>query len=91
MIQMLSIQVASLAEAMQSLQTHAMAPNPPPQVVHTPVKNPPPNVDPQARIEIERLKQTIKTLVELKNSLTVNLKAQEARFIKNRCIMCPSI
>ena len=53
MIQMLSIQVASLAEAVQSLQTHATTPNPPPLVVHTIAKNPLPNVDPQAQIEIE--------------------------------------
>ena len=72
MIQMLSVQVASLAEVMQSLQTRAMAPNPPPQVVHTIAKNPLPNVDPQAQTEIKRLKQTIKTLAKLKHSLTID-------------------
>ena len=54
MIQMLLVQVASLAEAVQSLQTHAIAQNPPPQVVHTIAKNPLPNVNPQARTEIEQ-------------------------------------
>ena len=72
MIQMLSVQVASLAEVVQSLQTHTTALNPLPQMVHTPVKNPPPNVDPQARTEIEQLKWTIKNLAKPKNSLTVD-------------------
>ena len=54
MIQLLSVQVASLAEVVQSLQTRATAPNPPPQVVHTIAKNPLLNVDPQAWIEIEK-------------------------------------
>ena len=72
MIQMLLVQVASLTEVVQSLQTRTTAPNPPPQVVHTPIKNPPPNMDPQAWTKIERLKQTIKTLVEPKNALTVD-------------------
>ena len=69
---MLSAQIASLAEAMQSLQTHSMAQNPTPQVVHTPPKILLPNVDPQARTEIEQLKCTIKNLAEPKNNLTVD-------------------
>ena len=69
---MLSVQVASLAEAVQSFQTHATSLNPLPQVVHTPAKNPLPNVDPHAWTEIEHLKQTIKTLIEPKNALTVD-------------------
>ena len=66
---MLSAQIASLAEAVQSLQNHFTAQNPTPQVVHTPPKGLLPNVDPQARTEIEQLKRTIKNLAEPKNSL----------------------
>ena len=66
---MLSAQIASLAEAMQSLQNRPMAQNPAPQVVHTPPKVLLPNVDPQARTEIEQLKRTIKNLAKPKNSL----------------------
>ena len=41
-------------------------------MVHTPLKVLLPNVDPQAQIEIEQLKCTIKNLVEPKNSLTID-------------------
>ena len=69
---MLSAQIASLAEAVQSLQTRFMAQNSIPQVVHTPPKILLPNVDPQAQTKIEQLKCTIKNLAEPKNSLTVD-------------------
>ena len=66
---MLSAQIASLAEVVQSLQNCSTAPNLAPQVVHTPPKALLPNVDPQARTEIEQLKHTIKNLAEPKNTL----------------------
>ena len=66
---MLSAQIASLAEAVQSLQNRPVAQNSAPQVVHTPPKALLPNVDPQARTEIEQLKHTIKNLAELRNTL----------------------
>ena len=66
---MLSAQIASLAEAVQSLQTRSMAPNSAPQMVHNPPKALLPNVDPQAQTEIEQLKRTIKNLAKLKNAL----------------------
>ena len=69
---MLSAHIASLAEAVQSLQTRSMAQNPIPQVVHTPPKILLPNVDPQAQTEIEQLKWTIKNLAEPKNNLTID-------------------
>ena len=65
---MLSAQIASLAEAVQSLQTRPTAQNLAPQVVHPP-KPLQPNVDPQARNEIEQLKRTIKNLAEPKSAL----------------------
>ena len=67
-LQMLSTQIASLAEAVQSLQTHPAAQNPAPQIVH-PLKPLQPNVDPLARNEIEQLKRTIKNLAEPKSAL----------------------
>ena len=69
---MLSAQIASLAEVVQSLQTCSMAQNPIPQVVHTPPKIFLPNIDPQAQTEIEQLKWTIKTLTKPKNNLTID-------------------
>ena len=69
---MLSAQIASLAEAVQSLQTRSTAQNLISQVVHTPPKILLLNVDPQARTEIEQMKQTIKNLTEPKNNLTVD-------------------
>ena len=66
---MLSAQIASLAEAIQSLQTRSTAPNLAPQMVHNPPKTLLPNVDPQARTEIEKLKRTIKNLAEPKSAL----------------------
>ena len=66
---MLSAQIASLAEAVQSLQTRPVAQNSAPQIVHH-LKAPlQPNVDPQARNEIEQLKRTIKNLAEPKSAL----------------------
>ena len=68
-LQMLSAQIASLAEAIQSLQTRPAAQNPAPQIVHPPKALLQPNVDPQARTEIEQLKRTIKNLAKLKSAL----------------------
>ena len=50
---MLSAQIASLAEVMQSLQNRPIAQNLAPQVVHTPSKVLLLNVDPQAQTEVE--------------------------------------
>ena len=66
---MLSAKIASLAEAVQSLQNRPAAQNLAPQVVHTPPKALLPNVDPQARTKIEQLERTIKNLTEPKNTL----------------------
>ena len=66
---MLSAQIASLAEAVQSLQTHPTAQNLAPPMVHHPKAPIQPNVDPQARNEIEQLKRTIKNLTEPKSAL----------------------
>ena len=66
---MLLAQIASLVKAVQSLQNRHATPNLAPQVVHTPPKALLPNVDPQAQIEIEQLKRTIKNLTELKSTL----------------------
>ena len=68
---MLSAQIASLAEAVQSLQTRPAAQNLAPQIVH-PLKPLQMNVDPQARTEIEQLKRTIKNLAEPKSALINN-------------------
>ena len=68
-LQMLSAQIASLAEAVQSLQTRPVAQNLAPQMVHPPKAPLQPNVDPQARNEIEQLKRTIKNLAEPKSAL----------------------
>ena len=66
---MLSTQIASLVEAVQSLQTRPAAQNLAPQMVHPPKAPIQPNVDPQARNEIEQLKRTIKNLAEPKSAL----------------------
>ena len=66
---MLSAQIASLAEAVQSLQIRPAAQNPTPQIVHPPKAPLQPNVDPQAQNEIEQLKRTIKNLAEPKSAL----------------------
>ena len=68
-LQMLSAQITSLAEAVQSLQTHPTAQNLAPQMVHPPKAPLQPNVDPQAQNEIEQLKRTIKNLAESKSAL----------------------
>ena len=68
-LQMLSAQIASLAEAVQSLQTHPAAQNPAPQIVHPPKAPIQPNVDPLAQNEIEQLERMIKNLTEPKSAL----------------------
>ena len=66
---MLLAQIASLVEAVQSLQTRLTAQNLAAQIIHPPKAPIQPNVDPQARNEIEQLKRTIKNLAEPKSTL----------------------